>query len=360
MSHFDLRPFKAISDLSSRIYFRTLAAFDYFFFYFSLIIYPPAILPSSQNWKKARREWQFWLEEKLMIVWGRRRGSFQKLFFPFFRSTFHFFNKFNVFLEHFFFLFFSFYSAFRYVICIFLLFYFPFFFNFSQRFSYIFYPLSLRVFLLVFCHFSFWHIFICGFFHFFLQNCTGDLPGRTPTSSRRPPTWRFSCETSQCPANPSWYMDRTRVGAHPERRAHYDMGEIMKRKKFRTSFIGIGHYDTEKNDTKNVRRKNILQSGSQSAPSGLFPANPWCWRWPGQSAAIPVAAASRKGCKSPSAFSPSTIYPSASYRKTKFFFPKIKQEIRHAPLRLRVHLVQQYNHGGLVGRWIPISLVQKA
>ena len=36
--------------------------------YFNLILYPPAILPCSQSWEKARREWQFWLEEKLMMV----------------------------------------------------------------------------------------------------------------------------------------------------------------------------------------------------------------------------------------------------------------------------------------------------
>ena len=55
---------KPFPDLPSTIYFRTLAAFDYFFSYFDLIIYPPAILPSSQNREKAQREWQFWLEGK--------------------------------------------------------------------------------------------------------------------------------------------------------------------------------------------------------------------------------------------------------------------------------------------------------
>ena len=49
-------------------FFYTLSAFDYFFSNFNLIIYPPAILPSSQNWEKARREWQFWLEGQLMMV----------------------------------------------------------------------------------------------------------------------------------------------------------------------------------------------------------------------------------------------------------------------------------------------------
>ena len=49
MSHFDLSRIKAIPDLPSRISFYKLAAFDYFFSYFNLIIYPPAILPSSQN-----------------------------------------------------------------------------------------------------------------------------------------------------------------------------------------------------------------------------------------------------------------------------------------------------------------------
>ena len=81
MSHFDLRRFKAIPDLLSKIFFYKSTAFHYFFPYFNLIIYPPAILPSSQNWEKARREWQFWLEGKLMMVWGRRWDSFQKLTF---------------------------------------------------------------------------------------------------------------------------------------------------------------------------------------------------------------------------------------------------------------------------------------
>ena len=62
-------------------FFYTLAAFDYFFSYFNLIIYPPAILPCSQNWEKAHREWQFWLKGKLIVVQGRRWGSFQKLTF---------------------------------------------------------------------------------------------------------------------------------------------------------------------------------------------------------------------------------------------------------------------------------------
>ena len=81
MSHFDLRRFKATPDLPSRFFFYTLAAFDYFFSYFSLIICPPAILPSSQNWEKARREWQFWLEGKFIMVEGRRWGSFRRLSF---------------------------------------------------------------------------------------------------------------------------------------------------------------------------------------------------------------------------------------------------------------------------------------
>ena len=50
------------SSYPSRMSFYTLAALAYFFSYFNLIIYPPAILPSSQNWEKARREWQFRLE----------------------------------------------------------------------------------------------------------------------------------------------------------------------------------------------------------------------------------------------------------------------------------------------------------
>ena len=62
-------------------FFYTLVALDYFFFYFNLIIYPPAMLPCSQNRKKARREWQVWLEGKLMMLQGRRWGSFQKLTF---------------------------------------------------------------------------------------------------------------------------------------------------------------------------------------------------------------------------------------------------------------------------------------
>ena len=87
MNHCDPRRFKAIPDLPSTIFFYTSTAFDYFFFYFNLIIHPPAILPCSQNWEKARREWQFWLEGKLMMVWGRRWGSLSKVdFFLFFRS----------------------------------------------------------------------------------------------------------------------------------------------------------------------------------------------------------------------------------------------------------------------------------
>ena len=81
MSHFDPRRFKVIPDLPLRIFFYTSPAFDYFFSYSDSIIYPPAILPCSQNWEKARREWQSWLEGKLMMVWGRRRGSFRKLTF---------------------------------------------------------------------------------------------------------------------------------------------------------------------------------------------------------------------------------------------------------------------------------------
>ena len=54
-------------DLLSRIFFYTLATFGYFFFYFNLIIYPPAILPCSQNWEKVPSEWLFWLEGKLMM-----------------------------------------------------------------------------------------------------------------------------------------------------------------------------------------------------------------------------------------------------------------------------------------------------
>ena len=65
-------------------FFYTLAPFDYFFSYFRLILYPPAILPRSQNWKKTR---SFDSEGKLMMVWGRRWGFFQKFTFcPFFLS----------------------------------------------------------------------------------------------------------------------------------------------------------------------------------------------------------------------------------------------------------------------------------
>ena len=81
MSHFDLRRFKAHSWLAFDNIFCTLAALDYFSSYSNLIIDPPAILLCSQNWEKALREWQFWLEEKLMMVEGRRWGSFQKLTF---------------------------------------------------------------------------------------------------------------------------------------------------------------------------------------------------------------------------------------------------------------------------------------
>ena len=46
MSHFDLRRFKAIPDLPSRIcFFYTLAAFDYSFSHVNLIIYPPTKPP---------------------------------------------------------------------------------------------------------------------------------------------------------------------------------------------------------------------------------------------------------------------------------------------------------------------------
>ena len=51
---------------------------DYFFPYINLMTYSPAVLPCSQNWKKALREWQFWFEGKLIMVWGRRWGSFLK------------------------------------------------------------------------------------------------------------------------------------------------------------------------------------------------------------------------------------------------------------------------------------------
>ena len=68
MIHCDLRPFKAILDLSPRIFFYTLAAFDYLSPYFNLIIFPSAILPCSQKWAKARREGKFWLEGKLTMV----------------------------------------------------------------------------------------------------------------------------------------------------------------------------------------------------------------------------------------------------------------------------------------------------
>ena len=59
MSHFDLRRFNAIPDLSLKIFFYALTTSDSFLSYFDLIIYPPAILPCSQNWEEASREWQF-------------------------------------------------------------------------------------------------------------------------------------------------------------------------------------------------------------------------------------------------------------------------------------------------------------
>ena len=49
-------------------FLHNLAALNYFFSYFNLIICPPAILPCYQYWEKARREWQYWLEEKLTMV----------------------------------------------------------------------------------------------------------------------------------------------------------------------------------------------------------------------------------------------------------------------------------------------------
>ena len=72
---------KPFPDLPSTSLFYTLAAFDYFFSYFNLIIYPSDILPCSPNWEKARREWQFWLEGKLMMAEGRRWGFFRRLRF---------------------------------------------------------------------------------------------------------------------------------------------------------------------------------------------------------------------------------------------------------------------------------------
>ena len=70
-----------------QFFFYTLAALDYFFSYFNLIIYPPAILPCSQNWEKAHRG---------MAVLTRRgvddgvRATLRFLskvdFFPFFSS----------------------------------------------------------------------------------------------------------------------------------------------------------------------------------------------------------------------------------------------------------------------------------
>ena len=83
MTHFDLCRFKAIPDWPLRNFYYMLAAFNYFFSYSDLIIYPPALFPCSQNWDKARREWQFWLEGKWMMVWGRRWGSCQELTFFF-------------------------------------------------------------------------------------------------------------------------------------------------------------------------------------------------------------------------------------------------------------------------------------
>ena len=59
---------KAIPDLPSTIFFYELPAFDFFFSYLNLIIYPPATLLCSQNWEKAHGEWEFWLEGKLVMV----------------------------------------------------------------------------------------------------------------------------------------------------------------------------------------------------------------------------------------------------------------------------------------------------
>ena len=87
MSHFDLRLLKAIPDLPSTIFFYTLAAFDYFFSYFDLIIYPPAILPSSQIWKKkhAKKDSFDWREVDDGVKATLRFLS-KVDFFPFFRS----------------------------------------------------------------------------------------------------------------------------------------------------------------------------------------------------------------------------------------------------------------------------------
>ena len=89
MSYSDLRLFKAIPDLFSRIFLYTLAALDYFFFYFNLILYPPAILPCFSKLRESTQG---------MAVLTRRevddgvRATVRFLskvqFFPFFRSWF--------------------------------------------------------------------------------------------------------------------------------------------------------------------------------------------------------------------------------------------------------------------------------
>ena len=63
MSHFDLRRFKAIPHLPLTIVFNTLAAFDYFFSYFILIIYPFAVLLCSQIERKHTGNGSFDLSE---------------------------------------------------------------------------------------------------------------------------------------------------------------------------------------------------------------------------------------------------------------------------------------------------------
>ena len=59
MSHFDLRRFKAIPDLTSRILFGASAVFDYFFSCFDFnhlsTCYPSPVLKAEE---KARWEWQ--------------------------------------------------------------------------------------------------------------------------------------------------------------------------------------------------------------------------------------------------------------------------------------------------------------
>ena len=77
---------KAIPDLPSTIFFSTLAAFDYFFSYISLIIHPPAILPVLKIERKHTENGSFDSEGSWWGCQGDVEGPFESwLFLPLFR-----------------------------------------------------------------------------------------------------------------------------------------------------------------------------------------------------------------------------------------------------------------------------------